>query len=86
LMLVNKNKKYRTTRLHKINRTVFRFFKKPFASQKHVQKEKISCGNLCNLWLIKNDMGEKWLYAGLTQEVIGTAMEVHRELGSGFLE
>ena len=32
------------------------------------------------------DMDEKWLYKDLTQEIIGTAMEVHRELGSGFLE
>jgi len=32
------------------------------------------------------DMNEKWLYKDLTQEIIGVAMEVHRELGSGFLE
>jgi len=32
------------------------------------------------------DMNEKWLYKDLTQEVISAAMEVHRELGSGFLE
>ena len=32
------------------------------------------------------DMNERWLYKDLTQKIIGTAMEVHRELGSGFLE
>ena len=32
------------------------------------------------------DMEEKWLYNDLTQGIIGAAMEVHRELGSGFLE
>ena len=31
-------------------------------------------------------MNEKWLYKDLTQEIIGAAMEVYRELGSGFLE
>jgi len=25
------------------------------------------------------DMNEKWLYKDLTQEIIGAAMEVHRE-------
>ena len=32
------------------------------------------------------DMNEKWLYKDLTKEIISAAMEVHRELGSGFLE
>ena len=32
------------------------------------------------------DMNEKWLYKDLTKEIISASMEVHRELGSGFLE
>ena len=32
------------------------------------------------------NMAEKWIYKDITQEVISTAMEGHRELGAGFLE
>jgi len=32
------------------------------------------------------DTNEKWLYNDLTQNIISAAMEVHRELGNGFLE
>jgi GxxExxY protein len=32
------------------------------------------------------DTNEKWLYKDLTQNIISAAMEVHRELGNGFLE
>lgn len=31
-------------------------------------------------------MNENWLSKDLTQELISVAMEVYRELGSGFLE
>ena len=32
------------------------------------------------------DMNGKWLYNDLTQGIIGAALEVHHDLGSGFLE
>ncbi|MHC1611225.1 MAG: GxxExxY protein [Candidatus Methanospirareceae archaeon] len=32
------------------------------------------------------ETNEKWLYKDLTKEIISASMEVHRELGSGFLE
>jgi GxxExxY protein len=35
---------------------------------------------------LTQDKENKWLYKDLTEKVIGAAMEVHKTLGSGFLE
>lgn len=36
--------------------------------------------------LLAQDEKTKWLYADLTEKIIGAAIEVHNILGSGFLE
>lgn len=35
---------------------------------------------------LTQEKNEKWLHKPLTEQIIGAAMEVHRTLGSGFLE
>ena len=35
---------------------------------------------------LTRDKNDKWLYKDLTEKIIGSALEVHKTLGSGFLE
>lgn len=49
------------------------------------------CANLCHLWLLTSLMSfevnePEFLYKDETHQIIGICMEVHRNLGHGFLE